>query len=134
MGTLQHTDGRRPLALRQYRPNTITGHSKARASMERTRANDGLRPRSRYPHQTPYQFRSKAMSIKQTITSFKLSATWSDGKTEGLAIDLPEYLYDELQAYFRELEDLREEHDNDLRDEEYSFGEDESKAITGDKP
>ena len=39
------------------------------------------------------------------------------------------YLYDELQAYFRELEDLREEHDNDLRDEEYSFGEDESKEI-----
>ncbi|MFZ4600368.1 MAG: hypothetical protein ACOYNN_17145 [Terrimicrobiaceae bacterium] len=61
------------------------------------------------------------MSIKQTITSFKLSVTWSDGKTEGLAIDLPEYLYDELQTYFRELEDLREEHDNDLRDEGYAF-------------
>ena len=69
------------------------------------------------------------MTIKQTITSFKLSATWSDGKTEGLAIDLPEYLYDELQAYFRELEDLREEHDNDMRDEEYAFGEDASKII-----
>ena len=69
------------------------------------------------------------MSIKQTITSFKLSATWSDGKTEGLASHLPEYLYDELQAYFRELEDLREEHDNDMRDEEYSFGQDESKII-----
>jgi hypothetical protein len=69
------------------------------------------------------------MTIKQTITSFKLSATWSDGKTEGLAIDLPEYLYDELQAYFRELEDLREEHDNDMRDEEYAFGEDTSKII-----
>jgi hypothetical protein len=69
------------------------------------------------------------MTIKQTITSFKLSVTWSDGKTEGLAIDLPEYLYDELQAYFRELEDLREEHDNDLRDEEYAFGEDASKVI-----
>jgi hypothetical protein len=73
--------------------------------------------------------RRETMSIKQTITSFKLSATWSDGKTEGLAIDLPEYLYDELQAYFRELEDLREEHDNDMRDEEYSFGQDESKII-----
>jgi hypothetical protein len=70
------------------------------------------------------------MSIKQTITSFKLSATWSDGKTEGLAIDLPEYLYDELQTYFRELEDLREEHDNEMRDEEYSFGEDKSKEIS----
>ena len=69
------------------------------------------------------------MTTKQTITSFKLSATWSDGKTEGLAIDLPEYLYDELQTYFRELEDLREEHDNDLRDEGYSFGEDESKTV-----
>ena len=69
------------------------------------------------------------MTIKQTITSFKLSATWSDGKTEGLAIDLPEYLYDELQAYFRELEDLREEHDNNMRDEEYSFGEDDLKEI-----
>jgi hypothetical protein len=69
------------------------------------------------------------MTIKQTITSFKLSVTWSDGKTEGLAIHLPEYLYDELQAYFRELEDLREEHDNDLRDEEYPFNNDESKEI-----
>lgn len=70
------------------------------------------------------------MTIKQTITSFKLSATWSDGKTEGLASHLPEYLYDELQIYFRELEDLREEHDNDMRDlEEYSFGEDEPKEI-----
>jgi hypothetical protein len=67
------------------------------------------------------------MTIKQEITSFKLSVTWSDAKTEGLASHLPEYLYDQLQDYFRELEDLREEHDNDLRDEEYSFGEDESK-------
>ena len=63
--------------------------------------------------------------MKNTIKSFKLSVTWSDGKTEGLAIDLPEYLHDELQIYFRELEDLREEHDNDLRDEEYTFGEDD---------
>ena len=67
------------------------------------------------------------MTIKQTITSFKLSVTWSDGKTEGLASHLPEYLDEHLQIYFRELEDLREEHDNDMRDEEYSFGEDESK-------
>ena len=69
------------------------------------------------------------MSIKQTITSFKLSATWSDGKTEGLASHLPEYLNEYLQIYFRELEDLREEHDNDLRDEEYSFDEDEPKTV-----
>jgi len=73
--------------------------------------------------------RRENMTIKQEITSFKLSVTWSDGKTEGLASHLPEYLYDQLQDYFRELEDLREEHDNDLRDEEYSFGEDESKEI-----
>jgi hypothetical protein len=69
------------------------------------------------------------MSIKQTIESFKFSATWSDGKTEGLASHLPDYLYDQLQDYFRELEDLREEHDNDLRDEEYSFAEDESVVV-----
>ena len=69
------------------------------------------------------------MSIKQTITSFKLSATWSDGQTEGLASHLPEYLYQYLQEYFRELEDLREEHDNDMRDEEYPLGEDTSKII-----
>jgi hypothetical protein len=60
--------------------------------------------------------------MKQTIASWKLSVTWSDGKTEGLTTCLPEYLADELQIYFKELEDLREEHDNDLRDEEYSFG------------
>jgi hypothetical protein len=70
------------------------------------------------------------MNTKQTITSFKLSVTWSDDITEGLAIDLPEYLYDELQAYFRELEDLREEHDNDMRDEEYPFSKDESRSRT----
>ena len=67
------------------------------------------------------------MTIKQTITSFKLSVTWSDGKTEGLAVDLPEYLYEELQTYFGELEDLREEHDNDLRDEGYNFAANDSK-------
>ena len=60
--------------------------------------------------------------MTHTIASWKLSVTWSDGKTEGLTTDLPEYLADELQIYFKELEDLREEHDNDLRDEEYSFG------------
>ena len=58
---------------------------------------------------------------KQTIDSFKLSITWSDGKTEGLANCLPEYLHNELMIYFQELEDLREEHDADLRDEPYHF-------------
>jgi hypothetical protein len=61
--------------------------------------------------------------IKNTIKSWKLSVTWSDGRTEGLATDLPEYLVDELQIYFKELEDLREEHDNDMRDGDYNFGE-----------
>jgi hypothetical protein len=61
---------------------------------------------------------------KATITSWKLSVTWSDGAVEGLASDLPEYLHEELQIYFRELEDLREEHDAGLRDEGYSFGAD----------
>jgi hypothetical protein len=59
--------------------------------------------------------------MKHEIKSFKLSVTWSDGETEGLASALPEYIYDELQIYFRELEDLREEHDADLRDEAYTF-------------
>ena len=36
------------------------------------------------------------MNTKQTITSFKLSVTWSDGKTEGLASHLPEYLDEHL--------------------------------------
>ena len=66
---------------------------------------------------------------KQEIVSFKLSVTWSDGKVEGLASHLPEYIYDELQVYFRELEDLREEHDNDMRDEEYNFNGEEEKKI-----
>lgn len=61
--------------------------------------------------------------MKHEIKSFKLSVTWSDGATEGLASDLPEYIYEELQIYFRELEDLREEHDADLRDEAYTFND-----------
>ena len=65
----------------------------------------------------------------KTIKLGKIIITWSDGKTEGLLTDLPEYLYEELLTYFRELEDLREEHDNDMRDEEYPFGEDESKEV-----
>lgn len=64
--------------------------------------------------------------MKHKIKSFKLSVTWSDGATEGLASDLPEYFYDELLLYFRELEDLREEHDADLRDEAYTFNDPEN--------
>ena len=63
---------------------------------------------------------------KKTIESFKLSITWSDEKTEGLANCLPEYLNEELRIYLSELEDLREEHDNDMRDEPYHFFEVES--------
>ena len=56
-------------------------------------------------------------------------SNWSDGKTEDLAKILPEYLMDELSVYFRELEDLREEHDAELRDEEYNFEDDEWKEV-----
>lgn len=66
---------------------------------------------------------------KQTITSWRFSITWSDGKTEGLASGLPEYLEEELFIYFRELEDLREEHDADMRDEPYNFEDDIEKEI-----
>lgn len=67
---------------------------------------------------------------KKEIVSYKLSVTWSDGKVEGLASHLPEYIYEELQGYFRELEDLREEYDNDMRDdEEYTFNGLEEKKI-----
>ncbi len=64
---------------------------------------------------------------KAKIASWKLSITWSDGKVEGLASCLPEYLEEHLLIYFRELEDLREEHDAELRDEEYNFEDDEWK-------
>ena len=68
--------------------------------------------------------------MKHEIESFKISVTWSDGKFEGLASHLPEYIYLELQNYFRELEDLREEYDNDMRDdEEYEFSKDEEKKL-----
>lgn len=66
---------------------------------------------------------------KAEITSWRLGITWSDGKTEGLAICLPEHIEEELLAYFRELEDLREEHDSEMRDEEYNFEDDEEKTI-----
>jgi hypothetical protein len=69
--------------------------------------------------------------MKHLIKSFKLTITWTDGKTEGLAGCLPDYIYDELEVYLRELEDLREEHDADLRDEAYTFvNPDDSKELT----
>ena len=67
--------------------------------------------------------------MKTTIKSFKLTVEWSDGQVEGLASDLPEYLQEYLQEYFQELEDLREEHDCDLREEEYIFSQDTPKEI-----
>lgn len=59
--------------------------------------------------------------MKKTIKLAKLVIEWSDGKTEDLANVLPEYLQEELEVYFDELEDLREEHDADMRDEPYHF-------------
>jgi hypothetical protein len=61
------------------------------------------------------------MSTKKTITLGKLVIVWSDGKTEDLANILPEYLREELEVYFDELEDLRAEHDAGMRDEPYHF-------------
>ena len=61
------------------------------------------------------------MSTKKTITLGKLTINWSDGKTEDLANVLPEYLREELEGYFDELEDLRAEHDAGMRDEPYHF-------------
>lgn len=59
------------------------------------------------------------MKTVHTIKSWKLSVTWTDGKTEGLAVDLPEYLADELAVYFAELEQHRAE-----IEDEYNWGED----------
>ena len=75
--------------------------------------------------------KGKIMLTKtQEIVSYKLSVTWSDGKVEGLGSVLPEYLDEELQIYFRELEDLREEYDNDMRgDEEYTFNGNVEKTL-----
>lgn len=67
--------------------------------------------------------------VEATIASWKLSITWSDGKVEGLASCLPDYIYDELVIYFKELEDLRAEHDAEMRDEEYNFENDEWKGV-----
>jgi hypothetical protein len=67
--------------------------------------------------------------VEATIASWKLSITWSDGKVEGLTTCLPEYIYDELLIYFRELETLRAEHDAEMRDEPYNFEDEEWKGV-----
>ena len=59
--------------------------------------------------------------MKKKIELAKLVINWSDGKTEELSAVLPEYLREELEIYFDELEDLRAEHDAGLRDEPYHF-------------
>jgi len=69
------------------------------------------------------------MKDKQSITSWRLGITWSDGKTEGLVSCLPEYIYEELRIYFKELEDLREEHDEGMRDEPYNFEDDTEEVV-----
>ena len=59
------------------------------------------------------------------IVAWKLSVTWSDGKVEGLASCLPEYLDEELSIYFQELEDLRAElSDVDNEEDEYWMEDD----------
>ena len=67
-----------------------------------------------------YYQRGNDMS-KKTITLGKLIITWSDGRIEDLANVLPEYLREELEVYFDELETLRLECDSGLRDEQYHF-------------
>jgi len=59
--------------------------------------------------------------MKKVIGIPNLIIRWSDGKTENLALVLPEYLRNELRIYFDELEALRAEHDAGLRDEPYHF-------------
>lgn len=58
-----------------------------------------------------------------TIKSWKLSISWSDDKSEGLAVHLPEYLVKELQIYFCELEELR------AVDEDYDFIKDKEVTL-----
>ena len=57
----------------------------------------------------------------EKIKMTNLNITWSDGKTEDLVSILPQYLWLLLCHYFRELEELRAEHDAGLRDEPYHF-------------
>lgn len=53
-----------------------------------------------------------------SITNCKLVITWNDGRSEDLAPDLPEYLAEQLEQYFDDLEDLRNE-----QQDEYNFGD-----------
>jgi hypothetical protein len=53
------------------------------------------------------------------IIKYDVKITWSDGRTENLSPDLPEYLAKEIEQYLDELEDLR----NEQGDDEYNFSE-----------
>lgn len=53
------------------------------------------------------------------IINCDIKITWSDGRTENLSPDLPEYLTEQIEQYLDELEDLR----NEQGDDEYNFSE-----------
>lgn len=55
------------------------------------------------------------------IVDAKLCFKWDDNKAEFMYENLPEYLYDEINTYLNELEELRE-----VQGEEYSFTHDTS--------
>jgi hypothetical protein len=52
------------------------------------------------------------------ITDCKIIVTWSDGRVEDLAPDLPEYLREEIECYLDELDELR-----NCDPEDYNFSE-----------
>jgi hypothetical protein len=66
---------------------------------------------------------------EEKIVSWRIGITWSDGKKEGLAGCLPEHIEEELLRYFQELEELRAEHDAEMREENYQFEEQEEKQL-----
>jgi len=56
------------------------------------------------------------------IVDVKLAFTWDDNKVEFMYENLPEHLFNELEAYFVELEEHREE-----VGDEYNFAYDGAK-------
>lgn len=53
-----------------------------------------------------------------TIVDCKITITWSDGITEDISADLPQYLGEEIEIYLDELDDLRSS-----EPEAYNFSE-----------
>jgi len=53
-----------------------------------------------------------------TIVDCKIIITWSDGVTEDISADLPQYLGEEIEIYLDELDDLRSS-----EPETYNFSE-----------